>query len=223
MDTNRRHFIKTALGTSGAILLASRSAQAVVGQCGLTPAQGSGPFYPGEKRFDVIDDLTQVPGRTERALGQVVYVIGQVQDRLCQPIANANVEIWQACESGRYNNPNDPNPAALDPNFRYWAEAYTGKKGEYVFKTIIPGEYPAAADWVRPPHIHFRVSALGYHELITQMYFKGNRFNEGDEIFKRIPKAEQDRVLIDFVTSEADLEPGSLTGRFDLTLRSVKL
>ncbi len=64
---------------------------------------------------------------------------GRVVDEDCQPVANANVEIWQACATGRYNNRNDPNPAALDPNFRYWAEAFTVADGLYQFiKPLFP-------------------------------------------------------------------------------------
>ncbi len=67
---------------------------------------------------------------------------GIVQDLSCRPVAGVNVEIWQACASGRYNNERDPNPAPLDPNFRYWGETFTDAAGAYEFKTILPGAYP---------------------------------------------------------------------------------
>jgi protocatechuate 3,4-dioxygenase, beta subunit len=140
----------------------------------------------------------------------------------CAPIANANVEIWQACESGRYNNPRDPNPAPLDPNFQYWGETYTSEEGEYIFKTIIPGEYPAAEGWVRPPHIHFRVAKLGYNDLVTQMYFKGNPLNDDDRIIKAIPQAERASVIVEFAPSGPQFEPSSLTGVFDISLVPVR-
>lgn len=150
-ETNRRRFLKLSAGSVGALALSSPVGQALAASCGLTPPQTPGPFYPGESQFQAENDLTRIPGRPNRAVGQVIYVKGQVVDPQCRPIAGANVEIWQACASGKYNNPKDPNPAPLDPNFRYWGETFTDSNGEYAFKTILPGAYPADADWNRPP------------------------------------------------------------------------
>lgn len=203
----RRDFLKS-LSAFGAI-------------CGLTPPQTSGPFYPGEELFKADNDLTQVPGRP-RAKGQVIYVRGQVLDEGCQPIANANVEIWQACVSGKYNNRKDPNPAPLDPNFKYWGEAFTNQNGEYMFKTIVPGAYPADDNWVRPPHIHYRVTALGYKELVTQMYFKGDPRNTKDLILDQIPIGQRDSVIVEFKPAPPEAMRGSFIGTFNLTLQSVR-
>lgn len=222
MIENRRNFLKLGTGAAGAALLAGSASKALGAVCGLTPPQTPGPFYPGEKAFLTENDLTVVPGRFVRAKGQVVYVKGKVVDTACQPIVNANVEIWQACESGKYNNPRDPNPAPLDPNFRYWAETFTNNQGEYWFKTIIPGAYPADRTWTRPPHIHYKISCLGYRDLVTQMYFGGNALNDSDLILQQIAASERDSVIVDFTPSPGDLEPGSLLGSFDITLRSVR-
>lgn len=187
-----------------------------------TPAQTQGPFYPGERAFGLDTDLTQVPGRPVRAKGRVIYVRGRVVDENCRPIQGANVEIWQACASGKYNAPNDPNPAPLDPNFKYWAETFTNKDGEYMFKTIIPGAYPAARDWDRPPHIHFKVSKLGHRDLVTQMYFKGEALNDSDLIIQDLPEAERQTVIVDFVPSPTGFEPNTLTGSFEIKLQRVR-
>lgn len=222
-NTDRRGFLKLGLGTAGAVVLTSPVTQALASGCGLTltPPQTPGPFYPGESRFGQDSDLTRVPGRPARAEGQVVYVRGRVLDQDCKPVAGANVEIWQACASGRYNNTRDPNPAPLDPNFRYWAEAFTDDQGEYIFETIIPGAYPASPGWDRPPHIHFRVSRLGFLELVTQMYFKGDPLNDRDFILQNLTPAERESVIVEFLPSPDDLEPGTLMGTFDIKLRSV--
>lgn len=219
MAANRRQFLM--LGT-GAALLANPMSKALGAACGLTPAQTSGPFYPGENHFHVENDLTQIPGHSRRAEGQIIFIQGRVLDEQCRPIPNATVEIWQACASGKYNNPRDPNPAPLDPNFKYWAETFTADSGGYSFKTILPGAYPADTNWTRPPHIHFKISALGYKELITQMYFKGNQFNDTDLILQDIAREEQDSVIVEFLPATADLELGALVGTFDITLKSVR-
>ncbi|MGE0529301.1 MAG: hypothetical protein AB7G93_19905 [Bdellovibrionales bacterium] len=221
-ESNRRNFLKIGTGAATAAFLLSPVAKAVAAACGTTPPQTSGPFYPGEDRFHTDTDLTRVPGHAVRAEGQVVYIKGKVVDADCNPIVNANVEIWQACATGKYNNPRDPNPAPLDPHFKYWAETYTDANGEYGFKTIIPGAYPADTGWTRPPHIHFKVTRLGFRELVTQMYFRGNALNEEDLILQGIPAAERDAVIVNFQPAPADMEPGSLIGEFDITLQSVR-
>lgn len=221
-STDRRRFLKLGAGAAGALALSNPITRAFAASCGLTPPQTPGPFYPGESQFRAENDLTHVPGQPGRALGKVIYVRGKVVDTECNPIEEANVEIWQACASGKYNNPKDPNPAPLDPNFRYWGETYTDANGDYVFKTIVPGAYPASGDWTRPAHVHFRVARIGYRELVTQMYFKGDPLNERDLILQQIPPSQRASVIVDFQPSGTEFEPGSLTGRFDITLRSVR-
>lgn len=223
METQRRQFlktsIKTGIGSIGVALLANPISRALAGDtCELTPPQTSGPFYPGEGRFTADNDLTQIKDRAPAA-GKVVIVTGQILDLNCEPVADANVEIWQACESGRYNNDRDPNPAPLDPNFKYWGEAFTDKEGRYEFKTIIPGAYPAADDWDRPPHIHFRVAKRGYKELVTQMYFKGEALNDTDLILLDLVPADREKLIVEFKTEAEGMPP---TGKFDITLSPVR-
>lgn len=218
IQATRRKFL---LGAAG---LAALSAKAfATNSCEVfTPAQTQGPFYPGERAFGLDTDLTRVPGRPTRALGQVIYVKGRVLDQDCRPIEGANVEIWQACASGKYNSPKDPNPASLDPNFKYWAETFTNKDGEYMFKSIKPGAYPAANDWDRPPHIHFKISKLGMKELVTQMYFSGDPLNDRDFIIQDLPRQERESVIVDFTAAPADFEPGALMGSFEIKLQPVR-
>lgn len=218
---DRRQFLKVSTGAAGAALLAPHLGKAMAAACAETPPQTSGPFYPGESVFQADHDLTQMPGHRLRAEGQIIYVRGRVVDQDCRPVANANVELWQACASGKYNNPKDPNPAPLDPNFKYWAENFTDANGEYWFKTIVPGAYPASDSWTRPPHLHFKISCLGYHELVTQMYFKGNHLNAGDRILQQLPERDRTSVLVEFRPVGEDLEPGALLGQFDISIRKV--
>jgi protocatechuate 3,4-dioxygenase beta subunit len=222
MSVDRRRFLSLGLGTAAGALALGKIPSALASVCGVTPPQTSGPFYPGEQHFQPENDLTRVPGRPGRALGQVIYVRGTVQDQNCQPVAGANVELWQACASGKYNHRSDPNPAALDPNFRYWGEADTDAEGAYLFKTIIPGAYPANASWDRPPHLHFRITKRGYWELVTQMYFEGHPLNGRDLILQELSTEEQSRVVVRFTAAPAGFEPGALMGEFSITLRSLQ-
>lgn len=137
-----------------------------------TSDQILGPFYP------LIEptkggDLTRVEGRPGRAQGQLLYVSGRVLDRSGNPVRRGKVQIWQANSFGRYDHPNDDNPAPLDPAFVGFAAIETDDDGRYVFKTVKPAAYPAGPGRMRPSHIHFEV--FGKRErLITQLYFTGD-------------------------------------------------
>lgn len=216
----RRGFLKNSAfaltALTGVGLLASKAGAADM--CEPTARQPKGPFYPVVNQLDKDTDLTTVSGRANQAQGKIVWVEGTVRDQSCAAIGGVLVEIWQACASGRYNHPNDPNTAPLDPDFQYWGRAITDANGFYRFKTIVPGAYPADTDWIRPPHIHFRVLKRGYHELITQMYFSGEGLNKDDKILQSLPKVEQEKVIVQFQTPTLGGEP---VGTFDIQIKSV--
>ncbi len=222
LGVSRRQIFKWASISAGFLTAGSAFGQ-FLDACGLTPDQTEGPFYPVADQADKDTDLTFVKGKTLKAKGQVIYVGGQVMDDLCHPVSNALVEIWQACATGRYNHPGDTSGNVLDPNFQYWGKATTDSDGRYQFKTIVPGAYLADANWMRPPHIHYKVHALGFHDLTTQMYFKGNKYNASDLILRDVPAAERDRVIVDFVPAQGSaFDPDTLVGGFDISLRRVR-
>ncbi len=190
---SRRKILKTGLisgvGLGVSVSCASETPKTV------TPRQTAGPFYPIVDQVDKDADLTIFGDRPDIALGEIVTVEGGVYGDDGLPIADAVVDIWQANAAGRYAHEIDPNPAALDPNFQGWAILKTDANGRYRFKTIRPGAYPAALGWDRPPHIHFKVSRRGYHEITTQMYFENEPLNEVDHILNALSEPEQVSVI----------------------------
>lgn len=171
-------------------------------QCAKSPAQVEGPFYMNTwdrtKPVPHHNDLTWVGDPSRKAEGDVIYLSGQVTDLDCKPLKGVMVEIWQTCRTGRYAHLADPNPAWLDPNFRYFGESVTDEDGMYSFKTIKPGPYPVSSDWMRPAHVHFKVSAgLKARMLTTQMYFAGDPLLEPDRLLNRLPKVEQQQLIIE--------------------------
>jgi len=220
----RRELLKWSLGAGSAIGVASlaKAAPLCVGK---TPAQTEGPFYPVSDQNDKDWDLTFVNGNSQKAQGNVIVIAGQVLDQNCKPLPETLVEVWQACATGKYNHPNDPNKAPLDKNFQYWGRAATDNHGLYFFKTILPGAYPADTNWIRPPHVHYKVHKWGYNELTTQLYFSGNKYNETDRILNQIPKSERERVVRPIEIQEITL-PGEQKAkypvvRFDIVLTKV--
>tara|TARA_Y100000590_G_C15416992_1_gene899861 strand:- start:184 stop:840 length:657 start_codon:yes stop_codon:yes gene_type:complete len=216
-ELSRRNLLKKSVIGVGAGTMVSSLVHGAIQSCGLTPEQTEGPFYPIQDQADKDNDLTQVRGKTRKALGKVVILKGIVQDDQCRPVENALVEIWQACATGKYNHPGDPNTAELDPNFQYWGRAVTNKKGEYEFKTIRPGHYPATNTWMRPAHIHMKVHRRGFEELTTQVYFKDDPFNREDRILQALSSQEKANVIVDFKKQPHQED----TGVFNISIRSL--
>ncbi len=199
INLDRRKALKLGIFAATAGVATNAVAQAI---CKTTPVQPEGPFYPVDDQPDKDTDLVTLRGSSQLAKGQIIIVQGIVENCDRGPIEGVLVEIWQACASGKYNHRSDPNPAPLDPNFQYWGKAVTNARGEYRFRTIVPGAYPADEGWVRPPHIHFKVQKRGFMELITQMYFAGDVLNKSDRILSRLKLEDQKKVIVPLVPTE---------------------
>jgi protocatechuate 3,4-dioxygenase beta subunit len=199
----RRQFFKS--GIAGAAVSGASIASA--GELSKTPSQTEGPFYPTIEQKDKDFDLTKVEGRDGTAEGQIIEIDGSVYDTEGNAVEDATVDIWQANAAGRYSHPHDGNTAPLDPNFQGWAIVPSGKEGKFKFKSIKPGAYPASKNWSRPPHIHFKVTKIGYHELTTQMYFPGEPLNEKDFILQK-EKPDERGLLVAKTVSEDPLTFG---------------
>jgi protocatechuate 3,4-dioxygenase beta subunit len=70
----------------------------------------------------------------------------------CKPIPKARIEFWLANPRGDYDD-------------AHRATVIASERGEYRFESNVPVSYGG-----RPPHIHVRVRAPGYEELVTQHY-----------------------------------------------------
>lgn len=169
-----------------------------------TPSETEGPFYPVNDQRDKDADLTQIDGHTGIAQGQHIIVSGQVMDSAGNPIDKALLDIWQADANGRYRHPRDPNTAKLDENFQGWAIIRSDASGLFRFKTVMPGAYPASMDWIRPPHIHFKISKQGYRALTTQMYFSNEALNETDFLLNNKSAAEQSVMIAKEVNQQGN-------------------
>ena len=182
-----------------------------------TPDQILGPFYPLSE-LPQTADLTRVSGRSGRAEGQMLNVMGRVLNLAAQAVRDAKVEVWQANTHGRYTHPSDPNPAPLDPNFEGSAILTTDAEGRYRFKTIKPAAYPAGPDRMRPAHIHFQVSGR-QDKIVTQMYFEGDPYNNADPFLNSVGGAERQALLVKkLLDPSPDYEPGSKMVIFDIVL-----
>lgn len=255
--SRRSFFLKAGVSTLG--LVAATHSLAQVCKT-ITGKQPLGPYFPKPGTPEVPikenpdpgiplhlandNDLTFIKGQKGKAKGQVVYIRGKILDKKCQPIPHAMVVIWQASQSGRYNHLGDENnldfthpktgqviQRNIDPSFQYWGKTKTNSKGEYEFKTILPGFYPANIQekWYRPPHIHFLISAKGYPQLVTQMYFKSKEFKENAWIqelnkkdillqSKNITTIQREKLIVEFKKDPKKKIKDGLLGYFDIVL-----
>ena len=124
-----------------------------------------GPFYRPGAPFKT--DLIQ-PGTK----GETLHFSGIVFGKDKKVLKGALVEIWHCDETGTYDNTSD--------NYVYRASAKTSADGKYNFNTIMPVPYAAGQTLIRPAHIHMRISASGVQDLVTQIYFKGDKYIAGD-------------------------------------------
>ena len=124
-----------------------------------------GPFYRPGAPFKT--DLIQ-PGTK----GETLHFSGTVFGKDKKALKGSLVEIWHCDETGTYDNTSD--------NYVYRASAKTSADGKYNFNTIMPVPYAAGQTLIRPAHIHMRISASGVQDLVTQIYFKGDKYIAGD-------------------------------------------
>lgn len=206
---SRRALLGGAAAGAGALAVGAAARAAT---CTATPYQVNGPFFPVAIN-DYDWDLTHVPGRRNRAEGEVVEVAGRVLDSRCNPVRGAIIDVWQANAKGRYLHPRDPNPEPLDPNFEGYARLYTAADGVWRIRTIVPGAYPVAPGWIRPPHIHFKVHPATSPSITTQMYFAGNEYNAKDNLYTSMPEELRPLLTVAFDEETADGVP---QGVFDL-------
>jgi protocatechuate 3,4-dioxygenase beta subunit len=213
MDLSRR---RAVLGGLSLIVLCKAGwarAQALLAPTG---QETFGPFYPVRGPRGTELDLTHYPGRTGKALGQVIELSGRVTDRTGKPLEGADITLWQANAAGRYTNPVDSNPAPIDPNFLGVVQFKTGPDGTYRIRTVKPGPYPEPSGTIRTPHIHFDVVHADYR-LVTQMYFPGEALNETDILLSTLDERRRNPAAA-ICRAVASSEPDVQAFTWDIVL-----
>jgi protocatechuate 3,4-dioxygenase beta subunit len=116
-------------------------------------AAGGGPANCKPTQPDMLGPFYEPGAPVRSSVGSGYVLSGSVLTaEECQPIPNAKIDFWLANPRGDYD---DAHRATL----------FAGQRGEYRFESNVPVSYGG-----RPPHIHVRVRAPGYEELVTQHY-----------------------------------------------------
>lgn len=153
---------------------------------GCTEATVFGPFHvEGSPQVELGADVAN------GAPGQPCFVRGSVVGLDGQPVAHAELQVWQADEAGLYDVQYEG-----DGTHRARATLNADAAGRFHFKSIRPEAYPIPHDgpvgrmlealgrhpW-RPAHLHFMVTAPGYERLITHVFRDGDRYLDSDAVF----------------------------------------
>ena len=181
---------------------------------GGTEASVLGPFYiEGSKMVDIGTNLI---GDSE---GEPTVVSGIVRTLGGEPIEGALIDVWQTAANGLYENQDPDQP---ENNLR--CRMLTDKDGYYQFSTIKPVSYKVPTDgpvgrmldlqgrhaW-RPSHLHYKVSADGHRNLITEVFCEEDEYIEEDAVFG---VRESLAIPYNLVTSKEEAEKYGVASPF---------
>ena len=124
--------------------------------------------------------------------GEPLFVSGRVLDLDGNPIAGAEIDAWQVSHDGFYDN-QQPD---VQPEHNLRGIFTTGDDGRYWYKAIRPAYYGIPNDGpvgqllgglgrnhVRPAHLHYIVSALGYETVVTHIFDSSDEYLKDDAVF----------------------------------------
>ena len=151
---------------------------ALPGKFAVTEDNILGPFYRSGAPFR---------GKVTPPLepGKVMLINGRVWGfDTKKPLSGVAIDVWQANAQGRYDNDDPANPPAKDV-FKNRTRVLTDETGYYEYETIHPAPYQTGPGSWRPSHIHYLIRTTGYKPLVTQLYFKGDKYNAADDFIKQ--------------------------------------
>ena len=166
-----------------------------------TPSQTLGPFYPrnaGERPQRTDADLLTFDGDRLLSRGVPLYLTGRTLDRRGNPIAQAEVEIWQCDANAVYHHPAGGAESERDPHFQGYGRALSEADGRFHFRTIRPVPYPG-----RTPHIHLRIAPRSGGVLATQLYLPDEPGNPRDFLFRQLSRDEQAALTLTLRSTES--------------------
>jgi protocatechuate 3,4-dioxygenase, alpha subunit len=160
----------------------------------LTPSQTVGPFFHDALLDENRSELVS-PDHPE-----AIRIEGTVYDGAGEPVSDAMVEIWQANQAGRYNDPKDDREDwPLDPKtFSGFGRSGTDAGGRFSFVTIKPGPVPGPDGGIQAPHIMVSVFARGLlKRVVTRIYFPDEEeANTNDPVLSSVEELEFRRTLV---------------------------
>jgi hydroxyquinol 1,2-dioxygenase len=161
-----------------------------------TPSTVEGPFHVPDA-----PPIAHGGSMAKGAPGVPCFVTGTVRGLGGEPIAGAVLDLWQTDGEGLYE-------AQRDVDGPWMRGLYHSQgDGSYVIRTVAPIAYTIPMDGtvgelmnrtnishMRPAHIHFAISAPGYHGCVTHLFRKGDEFIETDVVY-----GVKEPLIVEFV------------------------
>ena len=202
-DAKRQEFIllSDTLGLSMLVVAMNNAKPA-----GATEATVLGPFHvEGAPQVEPGADLAR------GAPGAPLFVQARVRSLDGQPIADAQVDVWQADDGGLY----DVQRPELGATLRARGVLRSAADGTVRFRSVAPPAYPVPTDgpvgrmllasgrhaW-RPAHVHFRIRAPGFETLVTHIFRDRDPYLDSDVVF-----GVRSSLIGDFVRHDAGTAP----------------
>ena len=180
---NEAMLMAGALGVSNLICLLNNGGR------GKRPTQANnlGPFWrAGSPRCEDGASIVRSP-----TPGAELFFKGTVKNEKGEPIAGAEVDVWQSSSVGLYEN-QDPSQAEMNLRGKFT----TGADGRFSFRSIKPAGYPVPIDGptgvllkaqrrhnLRPAHVHFLIYKPGFKTIASQVYDPEDPHLETDSQF----------------------------------------
>src|SRR2546423_1952733 len=152
---------------------------------GATPSTVEGPFHIPNAP-EVADGADMAKG----APGIPCFVTGTVRGLNGEPVSGAVLDLWQTDGEGLYEEQRRTAEPWMRGIYR------TKPDGSYTIRTVAPisytipmdgpiGEFfgPTKMSHMRPAHIHFAISAPGYHGVVTHLFQKGDEYIDNDVVY----------------------------------------
>jgi protocatechuate 3,4-dioxygenase beta subunit len=208
MMTGMRHPVYAGSGTSPSLCIAR-------------PEQTEGPYFIDERlhRSDIRTDPANNRVQPGTPLALTFHVM-RLKAGACQPLPDAQVDIWHCDARGIYSNVQDP---GFDTTGQKFLRGYqlTDAQGTAQFLTIYPGWYP-----IRTVHIHFKIRtapvARRQSEFTSQVYFPDELT---DRVHTAVPYSSNGRRRVrnqqDFIFRDGGqrlmLEPSEMNNGYSAT------
>lgn len=123
--------------------------------------------------------------------GPMLLAQGVIKDTDGNPIAGAEIDIWQTAPNGLYASQDQE-----QDTYSFHGLMTVGEDGKYAFTTVKPVEYTVPSDgpvgdilracgrhpW-RPSHLHYIVTAPGFEPLVTEIFPDDDPYLDEDTVF----------------------------------------
>ena len=163
---------------------------------GATPSTVEGPFHVPDA-----PPIAHGGNMAQGCPGIACFVTGTARGLSGEPVAGAVLDLWQTDGEGLYEDQRDVEGPWMRGLYR------TQPDGSYAIRTVAPIAYTIPMDGtvgelmnrtkishMRPAHIHFAITAPGYHGLVTHLFQKGDEYIEQDVVY-----GVKEPLIVDFV------------------------